>query len=120
MPLCSSSSWVGQRRVGHGYRRFTNYRLRLFLHCGTDWHTPTATPIRGRLPRLAALSQFGSPGEVGAGGVNPVARLRISISIPCTPVLPAQPHQLGPLVAGQPWLLAATDVGLVHPISRHA
>jgi hypothetical protein len=38
----------------HGYRNFTNYRLRLLLHCGTDWNTPTATPIRGRLPRLAA------------------------------------------------------------------
>ena len=42
------------KRVGHGYRNFTNYRLRLLLHCGTNWHTPTATPIRGRLPRLAA------------------------------------------------------------------
>ena len=42
------------KRVGHGYRKFSNYRLRLLLHCGTDWHTPTATPIRGRLPRLAA------------------------------------------------------------------
>jgi transposase len=42
------------KRVGHGYRNFTNYRLRLLLHCGVDWHTPTATPIRGRLPRLAA------------------------------------------------------------------
>ena len=42
------------KRVGHGYRNFGNYRLRLLLHCGTDWHNPTATPIRGRLPRLAA------------------------------------------------------------------
>jgi transposase len=42
------------KRVGHGYRNFHNYRLRLLLHCGTDWNTPTATPIRGRLPRLAA------------------------------------------------------------------
>jgi transposase len=42
------------KRIGHGYRNFANYRLRLLLHCGTDWHTPTATPIRGRLPRLAA------------------------------------------------------------------
>jgi hypothetical protein len=32
------------KRVGHGYRNFDNYRLRLLLHCGTDWHTPTATP----------------------------------------------------------------------------
>jgi transposase len=42
------------KRVGHGYRNFTNYRLRLLLHCGVTWHTPAVTPIRGRLPRLAA------------------------------------------------------------------
>jgi len=42
------------KRVGHGYRNFHNYRLRLLLHCGTDWNTPPVTPIRGRLPRLAA------------------------------------------------------------------
>ncbi len=42
------------KRVGHGFRNFDNYRLRLLLHCGVEWHTPGATPIRGRLPRLAA------------------------------------------------------------------
>jgi transposase len=42
------------KRVGHGFRNFANYRLRLLLHCGTDWDTLRATPIRGRLPRLAA------------------------------------------------------------------
>jgi transposase len=42
------------KRIGHGYRNFANYRLRLLLHCGITWHTPAATPIRGRLPRLAA------------------------------------------------------------------
>ena len=42
------------KRVGHGYRNFTNYRLRLLLHCGVDWNTSPVTPIRGRLPRLAA------------------------------------------------------------------
>jgi transposase len=42
------------KRVGHGYRNFNNYRLRLLLHCGTDWNTPIVTPIRGRLPRLVA------------------------------------------------------------------
>jgi transposase len=42
------------KRVGHGYRNFANYRLRVLLHCGVDWHTPPVTPIRGRLPRLAA------------------------------------------------------------------
>ena len=42
------------KRVGFGFRNLDNYRLRLLLHCGVDWHTPVATPIRGRLPRSAA------------------------------------------------------------------
>ena len=42
------------KRVGHGFRNFENYRLRLLLHCGVDWNTPQPTRIRGRLPRLAA------------------------------------------------------------------
>ena len=42
------------KRVGHGFRNFDNYRLRLLLHCGVDWNTVHATPIRGRLPRFAA------------------------------------------------------------------
>jgi len=42
------------KRVGHGFRNFDNYRLRLLLHCGVDWQTPQPTRIKGRLPRLAA------------------------------------------------------------------
>jgi hypothetical protein len=42
------------RRVGHGFRNFDNYRLRLLQHCGITWHHQTPTPLRGRLPRLAA------------------------------------------------------------------
>ncbi|MBA2640996.1 MAG: ISL3 family transposase [Nocardioidaceae bacterium] len=42
------------KRIGHGFRNFANYRLRLLLHCGVDWQTQPTTPIRGRLPRLAA------------------------------------------------------------------
>jgi transposase len=42
------------KRVGHGFRNFQNYRLRLLLHCGVTWHTQQPTPLRGRLPRLAA------------------------------------------------------------------
>ena len=42
------------KRVSFGFRNFDNYRLRLLLHCGVRWHTPIATPIRGRPPRLAA------------------------------------------------------------------
>jgi len=42
------------KRTGHGFRNFDNYRLRLLLHCGVDWQTHRPTPLRGRLPRLAA------------------------------------------------------------------
>jgi len=42
------------RRVGHGYRNWDNYRLRLLLHCGVDWQTPLTTRIRSRRPRLVA------------------------------------------------------------------
>jgi len=42
------------KRVGHGFRNFDNYRLRLLLHCGATWHTPRAARIRGRSPRFAA------------------------------------------------------------------
>ena len=42
------------KRVGHGFRNFHNYRLRLLLHCGVTWQTHPTTPLRGRLPRLAA------------------------------------------------------------------
>lgn len=42
------------RRVGHGYRNFNNYRLRLLLHCGTEWPTILTPRIRRRSPRLLA------------------------------------------------------------------
>ena len=42
------------RRIGHGFRNFDNYRLRLLLRCGVTWHTRPTARIRGRHPRLAA------------------------------------------------------------------
>jgi len=42
------------RRIGHGMRNFENYRLRLLLHSGVEWDTPTTARIRGRHPRLIA------------------------------------------------------------------
>jgi transposase len=42
------------KRVGHGFRNFTNYRLRLLLHCGVSWPTHRTARLRGRSPRLAA------------------------------------------------------------------
>jgi transposase len=40
------------KRVGHGFRNFTNYRLRLLLHCGVRWQTHRTARLRGRSPRL--------------------------------------------------------------------
>lgn len=42
------------KRVGHGFRNFENYRLRLLLHCGVEWHTPRTARVRGRQPRFIA------------------------------------------------------------------
>jgi transposase len=42
------------RRIGHGFRNFANYRLRLLLRCGVKWQTPPTARIRGRQPRLVA------------------------------------------------------------------
>jgi transposase len=42
------------KRVGHGFRNFTNYRLRLLLHCGVRWQTHPTTRLRGRSPRVVA------------------------------------------------------------------
>jgi transposase len=42
------------KRVGHGFRNFENYRLRLLPHYGVEWHIPPVARIRGRQPRLVA------------------------------------------------------------------
>jgi transposase len=42
------------KRVGHGFRNFTNYRLRLLLYCGVRWQTHRTARLRGRSPRLVA------------------------------------------------------------------
>jgi transposase len=45
------------KRVGHGFRNFTNYRLRLLLHCGVAWQTHRAARLRGRSPGFVASPQ---------------------------------------------------------------
>ena len=42
------------KRVGHGFRNFTNYRLRLLLHCGVRWQTHRTARLRRRPPPSAA------------------------------------------------------------------
>ena len=41
------------KRVGHGFRNFENYRLRLLLHCGVTWEDAPTARLRGR-PRSVA------------------------------------------------------------------
>jgi hypothetical protein len=45
---------VQESHIGHGFRNFDNYRLRLLLHCGTDWHNHQPLRTRSRRPRLVA------------------------------------------------------------------
>jgi transposase len=42
------------KRVGHGFRNFGNYWLRLLLHCGVTWQAPQTARLRGRSPRRLA------------------------------------------------------------------
>jgi len=42
------------KRVGHGFRNFDNYRLRLLLHCGVRWQTHRTARLQGRSPGLMA------------------------------------------------------------------
>jgi hypothetical protein len=42
------------KRVGHGFRNFANYRLRLLLYCGVTWQTHETVGLRGRAARLVA------------------------------------------------------------------
>src|SRR5512132_611719 len=42
------------KRVGHGFRNFANYRLRLLLCCGVSWPTHPTARLPGRSPHLAA------------------------------------------------------------------
>ena len=47
------------RRLAHGYRNFTNYRLRLLLHSGITWAPRPALPIRTRQTPLASVFHEG-------------------------------------------------------------
>jgi len=43
------------KRCGHGFKSFSNYRLRVLLHCGgIKWESHPATTMRGRSPQLVA------------------------------------------------------------------
>src|SRR5512132_4129060 len=54
LPLDGAVPYQKVKRVGHGFRNFTNYRLRLLLHCGVRSQTHRTARLRGRSPRLVA------------------------------------------------------------------
>lgn len=42
------------KRCGHGFRSFTNYRIRVLLHCGVTWNTTPTASMRAHSPRKIA------------------------------------------------------------------
>lgn len=42
------------KRVGRGFRNSGNYRLRVLLHAGVEWHTPRTARLRASGPRKIA------------------------------------------------------------------
>ena len=43
------------KRCGHGFKSFSNYRLRVLLHCGgIKWNAHPARTMRARSPQLVA------------------------------------------------------------------
>ena len=51
-PLDGAVPYQKVKRVGHGFRSFANYRLRLLLHCGVRWQTHRTARLRSRSPQL--------------------------------------------------------------------
>src|SRR5215217_2535527 len=59
-PLDGAVPYQQVKRVGHGFRNFTNYRLRLLLHCGIRWQTHGTASLRGRSARLMRRAREGT------------------------------------------------------------
>ena len=55
-PLKSGQNLVTEklRRIGHGFRNFSNYWLRLLLHSGVEWEVHPTARITSRRPHLVA------------------------------------------------------------------
>jgi transposase len=52
------------KRVGHGFRNFANYRLRLLLHGGVRWQTHRTARLRGRFPVLGGVEPSEEPARL--------------------------------------------------------
>jgi hypothetical protein len=91
------------KRVGHGFRNFANYRLRLLLHCGVTWQTSQTARLRGHSPRLVAhepprvprATALAVPWGSSSGLAPPCSS---EVAPPCVgpwPVLTAERDRLG-------------------------
>ncbi|HWF20811.1 MAG TPA: ISL3 family transposase [Acidimicrobiales bacterium] len=56
------------RRIGHGFRNFNNYRLRLLLACGAPWNTPPVARLRGRQTTPQRVEPHIRPMKFGGHG----------------------------------------------------
>jgi hypothetical protein len=52
------------KRVGHGFRNFANYRLRLLLHGGVRWQIHRTARLRGRFPVLGGVEPSEEPARL--------------------------------------------------------
>ena len=84
------------KRVGHGFRNFTNYRLRLLLHGGVTWQTHRTASLRARSPRLMRRAREGT------GSRDRVPSLRVDRSSDLGGMAPATggTQQAGPARPG--------------------
>jgi transposase len=72
------------KRVGHGFRNFTNYRLRLLLHCGVRWQSHRTARLRGRSPRLVAQEPPRGPRSTAWAVPAPAGRPWHAHGLPAT------------------------------------
>jgi hypothetical protein len=54
-PLDGAVPYQKVKRVGHGFRNFANYRLRLLLHGGVIWQTHRTASLRCHCPRFGGV-----------------------------------------------------------------
>jgi transposase len=72
------------KRVGHGFRNFANYRLRLLLHCGVTWQDqPTARLRPTTLNRVEPVIRPPVAPSVDDVFERRVAWLEAAVSRPC-------------------------------------
>jgi transposase len=75
------------KRVGHGFRNFANYRLRLLLHCGVGWQTHPTARLRGRSPQLVGVEPLRQRGYCPSQRQRPINTSKSTTTDPATMVV---------------------------------